>query len=339
MMKYWKSVVILFCISLFVCLSFSSCASGVRWVNIERLYPAGKMLDAHIAKVAVINNQFEPSTAKDDPTSLLVSGQKVADALAENIADADFFEEVVICDSSVVAPWATLGDDYELTPRQVDYLTRQLGVDMLVSVELAMINVALEKQSDPYTTHATIYSVVKLYTPDSSTPVDTILTKRQVSWAEITKAELEEAIIEESSRAPLAYFMPQWRDVEFPYYVGNHVDMRDADIYVRENDWTNAYTLWHNMLNDKNRKRRMQAHFNLAVWHEIHDDTIDQARTYALKARAIALEKKNGNQLSEAERESSADYRFITRYIRELEKRGEALSRVKIQMNRFSDDF
>ena len=319
----------LFCSMLLV-----SC-STVRWVNVDRLYPAEISLPEQVRRVAVVNNQVNvPKNSDYYLTVLFADAQKVVDSLAVNLANTNYFDEVVICDSSVVSPDATLHGDYHLKPHKVDELSSLLDVDMLVSVELAMFTV---KGENYYSPTGDVYSVVKLYLPGREMPLDTLIKKQRVGWDNHpTKEEVMETLVEWAAMLPVPSIVPQWKKVDFPYYTGRCVEMRDADACLRKNDWDGALELWKPLLEDKDWRKRMEANLNVAVWHEIHDDSIATAREYAVKALELANSKLKKDKSGVPVR-LSYDYELISRYMHDMEKRGKDLSRVKTQMLRFSD--
>ncbi len=266
------------------------------------------------------------------------NAQEVADSLAVNLANTNYFDEVVICDSALAPPTVSLHDEYQLSSFDVDELCAMFNVDMLVSVELAVF-IMENKLSEEYYPSGQIYSALTLYLPGKKTPLDTIVKRNWVSWNEFpTKEEMLENIVPVAASLPVSSIVPQWESVEFPYYANGCVEMRDADVCLRENDWDGALSLWKQVLNSKSRRNQMRANLNIAVWHEVHDDSITTAREYALKARDLAASKLKKNEQG-VPVNPSLDYKLISRYIYAMERRGKDLSRVKTQMHRFSDDF
>ena len=130
---------------------------------------------------------------------------------------------------------------------------------------------------------------------------------------------------------------PQWQIEEFSFYTGANVWQRDAAVYVREGNWDGAANLWRQQLTHKNRRRRMEAHLNMAVYHEMRDDNVEMARTHAQKALELSeegLKMKNGRPV-----EPTRDYLLISEYMKNMERRGHDLERLKQQMYRFSNEF
>lgn len=303
--------------------------STVKWITVERLTPSRITFPDGVRRVAVVNNQPRAGVSHH-PDLILADAKLLVDSLAQELADANFFDEVVVYDT-LLSPEASLDyDSRELEPHQVGSLCHRLGVDMLVSVELAAF--AIERVEYPFFT-GKVFSVVKLYRPDYLVSSDTIIEVQELSWDYIPSDwELKDALHFEAVRLPLLAMIPHWKPLDFPYYAGANIDMRDADVYVREGNWNGAYQLWKGQLLHRNRARRMEAHFNMAIWHELSGGDMDSARVYATQALRLAENMDGGNS-------DSWDCHFISRYLRDLDCRCKESKRLEKQMMRFSCDF
>lgn len=325
----YKSIV-RFWIILFV---VSSCTT-VNWVSVERLRPvACSKVPVKVRRVAVVNNQ--PNLAEKNMRSTdlkALDSKMVVDSLAQYLADAAYFDEVLVYDSVLATNPVLSCDERELSPVKVKQLTNMLQVDMLISVEMA----ALLLENSTYAGGGQVFAVVKLYLPGELFPADTIRCIQRLRFEELYP--IEHVPVQEAAFLPLASLVPQWHTVEFPYYSGTNVDMRDAAVYVKEGNWMEAKVLWEKQLKHKNSRRRMEANLNMAVWHELNDDSITTARNYAEKALELAARKmKKGSD--GRWKNQTFDYLFISDYLRDMEKRGKELERLKKQMWHFSDEF
>lgn len=316
-----------------------SCAPTIHWVSMDRLSPAKNTFSERVRRVGVVNNQ--PNAEQGQRVSgeiILANARQIVDTLAVNLADAAYFDEVVVFDSVLASPGPlSRYDDRQLSPQRVAELTQRMGVDMLVSVELAFY--MSESEPYPYSELGSVLTVFKIYLPGRETPVDTITCRQQIAWDAIpADAEFMESIVDVAARLPVPFIVPQWMAVEFPYYSNGTAELRDGHVCIAENDWAGAREQWMSLLGHEERRHRMYGNFNMAVWHEVHDDTIETARNYALKARELALE---GLDKDEKGRPviPSYDYLFINEYLDEMQRRGRNLTRIKQQMLRFLDDF
>lgn len=67
--------------------------------------------------------------------------------------------------------------------------------------------------------------------------------------------------------------VPYWKQTERIYYDGGCVEMRDAAVCVRENDWQGAYDLWKSLFDhSKSNKLKIKSAFNLALASEMQGD-------------------------------------------------------------------
>lgn len=323
----WKSIVCLLTTMFAVC----ACTT-VKWVSVERLQPVRTKVPAQVRRVAVVNNQPDLSKKNRYSRDLKALDSKmVVDSLAQYLADAAYFDEVVVYDSVLTTEPMLSCDERELSPVRVKQLADQLQVDMLVSVEMA----ALLLEYSAYM-GGQVFTIVKLYLPGELYPLDTIRCIQRLDADELYPLEL--IPVQEAAFLPLASLVPQWQTIEFPFYTGANVEMRDAAVYVNEGNWQAAKTLWEKQLKHKNSRRRMEAHLNMAVWHELNDDSIGTARSYAEKALELSARKMKKGEDGRWKNQTS-DYLFISDYLRDMEKRGKEMEQLKRQMWRFSDDF
>lgn len=309
------------CGLLCACLALFMSCSQVYWTAIDRLSPAGVGWPDEVRRVAVVNNQ--PTLS--DPHVLnfwMIDSRVVADSLAQGLADSRYFTEVVVFDSVLTTMSDPISyDRRQLSQHTVNRLARQLGVDMLVSVEFVGMALA---DIHPYPFYqGTVYALVKLYKPGGSPQVQTV--QESCDMQEFSAYDLWQMAHHEASSLLISHLVPHWTTIDLPYYAGGNVDMRDALVFARRGEWDKVRPLWQRQLDNKKAIRRMEANLNMAVWHEMHDDTIGLARQYALKAQKLAP--------------NVSDSDFISDYIRQMEKRGRDLERVKQQMQRFADDF
>ena len=140
---------------------------------------------------------------------------------------------------------------------------------------------------------------------------------------------------------PVKHLVPIWKTGKRYLYTGGSVQMRDAAIYVRENSWDNAFELWHQAFEGtKNTKKQMRAAFNIAVYYETKD-SLSQAVKWAEKAQQLAkkIEKKNVVNNIKASIDDVPNYYLTSLYLAELKERNAQISKLKMQMSRFNDDF
>ncbi len=315
-------------VALLVCSAMASCSS-VKWMSVDRLHPAKMKQVEQVRRIAVLNNQ---PNAERDNSAYYLNAKSVTDTLAQYLADAAYFDEVVVSDTVLADNWLMDFKGRELRPTAVEALCRQFGVDMLVTVDY----VAFVPSEIVYPSVSGEVRVrMTCYRRGEITPVHSIhntIQMDKLQWNYMKLAAVKQAVF-----MAMPTLVPYWEVEEFPFYTGANVWQRDAAVYVREGNWEGAANLWRQQLTSKNRRRRMEAHMNMAVYHEMTDDNVEVARTHAEKALELATEGvklKKGKPV-----EPSFDYLLISDYLKDLNRRGADLEQVKQQMQRFSNDF
>ena len=200
---------------------------------------------------------------------------------------------------------------------------------------------------------AKVYPTVSVYLPERSKPMATIRLNDSIFWEDFgispteaaaqiipTKDMLKEAA-EFAGTVPVKYIVPIWKNGKRYLYTGGSVPMRDAAIYVRENSWDEAYELWNQAYQStKNEKKKMRAALNIAVYYEMKD-SLAKAEEWATTAQQHARKtelKKNADN-NKINTDEAPNYFYISLYLTELKERNAQLSKLKLQMSRFNDDF
>ena len=322
----------LFLISIGSVLLFLTACTTLQTVSYERLQPADVNFPGQIRKVAIVNNM--PSVTQDykqvdyKSASLEGDGKVAAEALAQEVVAVNYFDQVVVCDNSFRKGAEPLE---RLIPKEtVDDLLRELEVDMLLSME--RVNVELKEGiffiPELYVTvpavDGIVTSVVRAYIKEREEPLFTVQKTDTLCWQLTPKLSFSDVVKEASEYAasmPMQNLLPYWVEVERYYYDGGNVEMRDAGVYVREEEWEEASVLWKKAYDQKKGKVKMRAAYNLAVYSEMKND-FDKAREYLDAAYALSAE-------------NSWDQQLILLYRMKLEDECQKNRRLNIQMKRF----
>lgn len=319
-------------LGLLSCVVFPSCTS-LKWVTMERLAPAELDFPVQTNRVLVLSTQAvrEEQMQKSD-SEFYLDSKSIADSLAQFLADAAYFEEVVVSDTVLLDNAMSPYGENELRPSVVSWLCDIYGVDLLLTVDQALF---VPLGFDYPFMKGQLEIGVRCYKKNEVAPVATIIEKTNLAWGSWARLKYEGT--RTAASLVLPSIVPQWQTEDFPYYTGANIGQRDAAVYVREGNWDGAASLWRSQLTHKNRRRRMEAHLNMAVYHELKDDSIGTAHVYALKALELSqkgMEVKDGSPVN-----PTNDYLLISDYIKDMERRGRNLEKVKKQMQRFSNDF
>lgn len=345
----------------------SSCVS-LESLTIDYLQPADLSFPKQIKSVGVVNNVSNIPDNKlitdTVPKSEYEIGRKVSqfngnpvittESLAEAIAAENYFDEVIICDSALRAK-DIFARESTLSTEEVKQLADELQVDLIVALENIQLK---ETRLITYypgmldftgTVDVKVYPSVTVYLPTRMKPLATINASDSIFWEEFartrgilhTRLINEEKVIEEASRyagdIPVKHLVPYWTTANRYYFTGGSVNMRDADIYVRENNWDKAVELWKTEYETKKKKKKLRAACNIALYYEINDN-LDEAEAWLNKAGEIAGEVETNFKGYNPTSGELSYHAFIYVYLDQIKNRKEKLNRVKLQMERFNDD-
>lgn len=345
---------------LFGLMALTGCQS-IDSLSIDYLLPAEMSFPNELRKVAVVNNVVEgaptrlPSQFTDEPdintrmqyhkTQYMAGNSKTAtESLAQALADGDYFDTVIICDSALRA-----GDSEErrqaLTRDEVNELTQQLGADFLVALEGLELRAESKAGPDYYTgifvanTDVKVAPSFRIYLPQQT--ARTAINKVDSIFWQGFGDDINEAIhalpssqriMNEASHYAGEFIaralVPYWESAERYYFTGGSVSMRDAAVFVKDDNWNEAVNLWQQAFNEsKSNKKKMYASYNLALGHEMLED-IEQAIEWATKAQQYAIQANQGEVAQ-----------LAGIYLQQLHERKQSFASVKMQMQRFNEDF
>lgn len=310
---------------------FSSCTT-IQTMCYERLCPADVVFVEQIRKVGVVNNT--PAVQQDyeqvdyASASLEGDGAVTVEALAQEVASAEYFDEVVVYDKQFRRSSYPL--DQPIPKATVDELLHLLDVDMLLSME--RVNVVLKDTSmiipevfvKVPAVEGAVTSVVRAYLQQRKEPLFTIQTTDTLCWevtSDLTYGDVIKDVSEYAAKQPMKKLLPYWMEVQRNYFDGGGTEMRDAGVYVREQNWEEAALLWKQVLEKKKGKPRMRAAYNLALYSEMCDD-FESALDY-LDMAASCVENE------------SFEGQLIEIYRMQLNALSDKKQILKLQMKRF----
>lgn len=347
---------------------FYSCQSYTV-VPIDYLVPADISFPAQIKRVGVVNNVGEaPGRVATDAASDSVSEKTngslerytlngdpeiAVEALAKSVAGENYFDEVIICDSALRVSGTPKQTPF-LSKETVNALTESLNVDMLISLE--EIQIQVKRQAFPVTgmgflgaVDAKVYPKVYLYIANRDAPLIMINGNDTIFWEGIehtltaarTKMIPDERLIAEASdfagAIPVKHIAPHWKTVSRIFYNNGSPEMRDAAFFVRENHWDRAFALWETFFEKAKGIKKARTASNISLYYEMKDD-LEKAHEWGKKALELT---RVADKIPEDEStvSSSDDYTRIRYNQSILEERRSDFTTLKMQMNRFNDDF
>ena len=187
----------------------------------------------------------------------------------------------------------------------------------------------LERQAEFHASTQNAYLCSRIYTPDNDSIRGTsILDKETLDyWIDDTKeiAYLVPQIPHLLAQNAISPYLPSWKERERVFYYDRLCyELREAKVYVYENNWEAARQHWQRLLDGaKLQTYRFMAAYNLALYHEMTDD-IDAALRMLDTAEELATKKnKRGEESSIA-----LDTAFVEQYREVLKERKKELEKL-----------
>lgn len=353
-MKRKENFIIILC-GLCSLLFIYSCQT-TKIITVDYLKPAIVNFPESLKKVGVVNNaMIDYSTQKtsskwENQKALLLGDATLAtESLAEHLASANYFDEVVIYDSAIKLQ----EDNYQnhsLTPQEVQDLTEFLQVDFLVAIENIILNA---EKVEFFIGEGLIISQlqvevkanIKSYIPSRSTPIfkdqitDTIYwdLNDPVNFFIKEKVLVEEASIFAGEKLA-SRLVPQWNTAERLLYTSGNKALKEANKFIKENQWNEAFTLWSELYNTTDREEdKKKASLNIAVYYELMDDFEEAVRWVSI-AQDIAYKIDGIQNMNPRLIYNSSNYLPIKNYAETLKRRKENSFRLEQQMKRFEDE-
>ena len=351
-------------------LFLGSCQS-VEQLSIDYMLPAEVSFPPALKRVAVVNNMpevpdnklivSEEAEKKDENeiarlTNYYNGDAKITtEALAEALANENYFDEVVICDSALRSKDISPRES-TLSREEVEELIQDLDVDFLIALEniqmrsTRKISYLRDWGAFYGTVDVKVYPTIKVYLPNRKGPMVTVNSNDSIFWEEMGNGEAsvrarlisENDLIKQASEfagtVPVKRLLPHWKTANRYLFQGGSVNMRDAAVYAKEGNWPEAINLWKKNFETKKGKQKMHSAYNIALGYEMQD-SINSATEWALKAQAIAreIDKVDEKQVNGITIETVPNYLLTSLLVGELQERKDGLTRLNAQMNRFNE--
>lgn len=312
---------------LVLCL-FSACTT-LQTISFERLQAADVSYPDQVRTVGVINYAPQDKQEKDSILGLWNGdGMVTVESLAREIAATDYFNQVVVCDSALRP--VGMGNEEILPMSQADSLIQALGVDMLFAVEQVRIELKegslfhTELMVDVPAVDGVITPLVRAYVSGRSAPLFSVSKTDTICWVvspELTFGQIVQEASDFAATLPVSYLLPHWKEMNRYYFDGGNMEMRDAGVYIREQNWEGAAALWQKLHDGRKGKVKMRAAYNLALNYELQGD-YERAKEYLDTALSLASE-------------GSWEHQLIEYYRLQLDEQARENRMLQIQMKRF----
>lgn len=322
-------------ISLILFVGFLSSCVTIGTFSYDRLQAGDINFPEQVRSVGIVNN-MPPSgpVAEESPNLLAGDGKVMTESFAQAVAGTDYFDRVVVCDSINLVSLQTANGLDRFSPEQADSLMQALDVDMLFSLDRVFIQLKensffVPGLSVPVSViDGVITPIIQAYIPGRHAPLFSVSKSDSIYWETEPSLNLQQIVSDASEFAatiPMKHLLPYWEEVQRYFYSGGCVEMRDAAVYVREGDWESAYQLWQTVYEQKKGTAKLQAAYNLALYHEMQDD-FDQAAKYL-------------NEAISGTKEGSAEKNMMEVYQIQLNDLAQKNGKLQMQMRRFDNNF
>lgn len=263
---------------LFVGLLLAACSgTALSALDVDMLHPASVSYPEQITRIGVID-RAGTLAANDRKNVLAYDSNRFCEVLAQSLADADYFDEVVLCDSNVSALDRKEGYVYPLSPEHVQELAGDLNVDILLGVEYSHAEFLGRNGFSPV---AGVETVARLYLPGRKAAIHRIHESDTLVWDAMDGAwtldHLRQDAMQYLADKVVRQLAPYWKSVTRYYYDGGNADLRDAGVFVRRGDWEQAAAIWERARASANGKQKLQLAYNLIVATEMLRNDVDSA--------------------------------------------------------------
>ncbi len=343
-----KLFVLLLSISLYSCYS-------TEQIFIDYMQPGKINIPDKVERVAVVNNAIvfdeNDKTEVTKGNSIINGkGEVMMQSLAELLAEANYFDEIVVCDSSLrqntLSPY--------LSHNQVNDLAQLLDVDFIISIDQLALHTSRYAHFVPEWNcyqgiiEAKVKPTLGLYVPQRKDPLLIINANDSMYWDSYGSTELntfndqidKKQMVNEASifaaSTIIKYLLPHWSTAERWLFINGTIHMRDAAIFVKENNWLEAMSLWKEAYKkSKKESYKMRLANNISLGYEMTDNLEESLKWAELaKQYAYIVDKIGERDLNNPQIHNMNNYIMMFQHVEALKKRIEELPLLYVQMQR-----
>lgn len=249
----------------------ASCSTASLSVfQFEQLAPAAISLPNEIKHVAIVDRLNDSLGVGKQ--ALPISSKRVAEYLGTYLADADYFDDVILCDSDISAIDRNDSIINPLSQTAVQNLTQDLNANMLIAIE----HVSSKALGSIYRPMADIKALARVYVPSRKGAFRSLAVSDTIEWEFLNSANMLALVcddvtsyIAEKLARQLA---PYWEMTERYYFTGGNAYFRDADLFIQKGDWDTAAAQWEEYLPQAKGSAKQQTRFNLILAKEMKGD-------------------------------------------------------------------
>lgn len=262
----------------------------MRYVTFEQMVPPERYLPAEVQRLGVLNNFSENNIVIVNGALEITpcDGDTLMQCVAEAFADEGLFREVVVLDSCLYPVGDTL--PHTLTQAEVQQLCRDLDVDMLFVCDFGCV--AIEYHGEDVALTYKQYLVAETYVPNRTKPLHSHIISAVMPHNAIIEHRMERHLSPTArvlAQLAVQRYAPHWAPAERSFYSGFDRRLKDAALYVHEDNWEGALDLWRSYGTGRKPQQKLVALYNEALYHELHD-SLDAALRCLDAAQALATD-------------------------------------------------
>ncbi|MCQ2237883.1 MAG: DUF6340 family protein [Bacteroidaceae bacterium] len=249
----------------------ASCSTAsLSAFQFEQLTPASISLPNEIRRVAIVDRLNDSLGVGKQ--ALPINSKRVVESLGTYLADADYFDDVIVCDSDISAIDRNDSIINPLSQDAVQDLTRDLNANMLITIE----NVNTKALGSIYRPMADIKALARVYVPSRKGPFRSLAVSDTIEWEYLNSTSLLGLVCDDVTSyiaEKLAHQLaPYWEMTERYYFTGGNAYFRDADMFIHQGDWETAAEQWEEYLHQAKGLSKQQTRFNLILAKEMTGD-------------------------------------------------------------------
>lgn len=277
----------------------TSC-SEILYVTVEQMLPPEILPEHTVNSVGIVSNfsQNNVVVINDEAIILPCDADTIKEQVALTFANAGIMERVAVLDSLLYHPDSTT--IHILTQTEVNDLCRELNVEMLYTIDYACLtfNPAARFIARPLNA----YLCSHIYIPNSdSIQRNSIIDKKTLEYWVNNADEINDLVPKipsQLAQSAISPYLPSWKERDRVYYYDRLCyELREARVYVYENNWESAAEQWKILSESRWRPYRFMAHYNLALYYEMTDN-IDAALHSLDLAKELSTKKnKKGKDI------------------------------------------
>lgn len=339
-----KTNKLLHCLLFIGAFIITSCTS-YKSISIDYLRPPKHALNESIKSVGIINMTNTDSleinyTDRYAFGSILVSTTFDADEatreIAQGLADNNIFDEVILSDKA----WE---NKHMPTALQIDSMRNSLNVDAIVALtgtRLDWANIIFD--TDFYNTADVITSIIYQYNVSIAYKDRTqnITVKDSLEIRDLyplviddqtLMVDIDQDTLRKTLSGAIGYefarnITPTWHQADRIIFTTSSQEMKDAEMFIKENNWEEAFDKWMLLTHDRSSVLKAQAQFNIALYHEMKDNLQEAVRWINAAENTLSKDKDKFR--------ASNTYTLIEQYKQALRQREEDMKGIENYYNK-----